>query len=156
MRQTRTRRCSTHCMSGLRTVCRSCHASRIRRQRFAMRSRCGPPCSRDLNNAYRRRIYERIRESTAEHEAQLRALLGTSLQGDEQAAYLLTPALVEPGCGHADNGASRRKNRISNRMLGMCPLGARYKRMSCGSANGFNAYRYSGLRSGQKVARSYR
>lgn len=50
--------------------------------------------SHNLDKAYRRRVYERIREATAEHEAQLRTLLGTSVQGDEQAAYLLTPALV--------------------------------------------------------------
>ena len=38
----------------------------------------------------------------------------------------------------------------------MCPLGARYKRVSCSSSNGFNALRYSGTENGRKVARGYR
>lgn len=32
----------------------------------------------------------------------------------------------------------------------MCPLGARYKRMSCDSVKGFNAFRYSGTEIGTK------
>jgi hypothetical protein len=53
--------------------------------------------SQHLEKAYCRRLYDRVQESAGRHEAQLRSLVGPFLSGDEQLAYLSTPALVGKG-----------------------------------------------------------
>jgi hypothetical protein len=53
--------------------------------------------SQHLEQAYRRRLYDRVQESAGGYEAQLRTLVGPALGGDEQLADLCTPALVGKG-----------------------------------------------------------
>ena len=50
-----------------------------------------------LDRAYRRRLYDRVQQSAGAHEARLQSLIGGAAHGDEQLAYLSTPALVGEG-----------------------------------------------------------
>jgi hypothetical protein len=50
--------------------------------------------SQSLERMYRRRLYDRVLQSAGAYEAQLQTLIGSAARGDEQLAYLSTPALV--------------------------------------------------------------
>jgi hypothetical protein len=50
--------------------------------------------SQFLEQAYRRRLYDRVKESAGAYETQMKTLVGPALRGDEQLADLSTPALV--------------------------------------------------------------
>jgi hypothetical protein len=50
--------------------------------------------SQSLERAYRRRLYDRVQQSAGAHEARLQTLIGAAARGDEELAYLSTPALV--------------------------------------------------------------